>query len=95
MKLVLFQGAGRDEPVPGLLTDRGIVSLAPVVAHGHTPQHTMQGIIDNFDRLRPQFEKLAAEAEAVPPHSVRLRPPLPRPGKKRWSVPATRSCCRR
>src|SRR3984957_115756 len=81
MRLVLFQGAGRDEPVPGLLTDRGIVSLAPAVEHGYTPQHTMQGIIDNFDRLRPQFEKLAAEAEATPPHAVRLRAPLPRPGK--------------
>ena len=80
MKLVLFQGAGHDEPVPGLMTDRGIVSLAPVVKHGYTPQHTMQGIIDDFDRLRPQFERLAVEEEATPPHSVRLRAPLPRPG---------------
>lgn len=81
MKLVLFQGAGREEPAPGLMTDRGIVSVASVVEHGYTPQLTMQGIIDNFDRLRPQFERLAVEGEAVPPHSVRLRPPLPRPGK--------------
>jgi len=28
MRLVLFQGAGQDEPVPGLLTDRGVVSVA-------------------------------------------------------------------
>jgi 2-keto-4-pentenoate hydratase/2-oxohepta-3-ene-1,7-dioic acid hydratase in catechol pathway len=81
MKLVLFQGVGHDEPVPGLMTDRGIVSLAPVVTRQYTPQLTMQFIIDNFDRLRPQFEKLAIEEEASPPSSVRLRPPLPRPGK--------------
>src|SRR5665213_3696171 len=41
----------------------------------------MQGIIDDFDRLRPVFEGLAIEGEATPPQAVRLRPPLPRPGK--------------
>ena len=81
MKLVLFQGAGHDEPVPGLLTDRGIVSVAPVVEHQHTPQLTMNWIIDHFEPLRPQFERLAIEAEATPPHSLRLCAPLPRPGK--------------
>jgi 2-keto-4-pentenoate hydratase/2-oxohepta-3-ene-1,7-dioic acid hydratase in catechol pathway len=81
MKLVLFQSTGAAEPVPGLLTDRGIVSLAPAVKHGYTPQLTMQGIIDDFERLQPEFARLAVEAEAVPPGSVRLRPPLPRPGK--------------
>src|SRR5579872_2519560 len=81
MKLVLFQGAGHDEPAPGLLTDRGIVSIAPIVEHQHTPQLTMQWIIDHFEPLRPQLERLAVEGEYVPPHSVRLRAPLPRPGK--------------
>ena len=81
MRLVLFQSAGHDEPVPGLLTDRGIVSLAPAVQHQYTPQLTMQWIIDHFDRLRPQFARLAVEEEAYPPSSVRLRAPLPRPGK--------------
>ena len=28
MKLVLFQTSGRDEPVPGLLTERGVVDIA-------------------------------------------------------------------
>jgi 2-keto-4-pentenoate hydratase/2-oxohepta-3-ene-1,7-dioic acid hydratase in catechol pathway len=81
MKLVLFQGAGHEEPVPGLLTDRGIVSIAPIVEHHHTPQLTMQWIINHFEPLRPQLERLAVEEEATPPHSVRLRAPLPRPGK--------------
>src|SRR5215472_16012108 len=81
MRLVLFQGAGHDEPVPGLLTDRGIVSVAPAVERQSTPQLTMQWIIDHLDRLRPGFERLAVEEEATPPHSVRLRAPLPRPVK--------------
>ena len=82
MKLVLFQGAGHDEPVPGVMTDRGLVSIAPAVERQYTPQLTMQWIIDAFrHRLRPALERLAVEEEATPPHSVRLRPPLPRPGK--------------
>jgi 2-keto-4-pentenoate hydratase/2-oxohepta-3-ene-1,7-dioic acid hydratase in catechol pathway len=81
MKLVLFEGAGASEPVPGLLTERGIISLTPAVEHQYTPQLTMQWIIDHFDRLRPDFERVAIESESVPPHTVRLHAPLPRPGK--------------
>ena len=41
----------------------------------------MQGLIDDFDRLRPKLERLVADGEALPLTSVRLRAPLPRPGK--------------
>ena len=81
MKLVMFEASGQSEPVPGLLTDRGVVGLAGVIERGYIPQMTMQNLIDGFDRLRPTLEKLAAEGEALPLASVRLRPPLPRPGK--------------
>jgi 2-keto-4-pentenoate hydratase/2-oxohepta-3-ene-1,7-dioic acid hydratase in catechol pathway len=81
MKLVMFEASGQSEPAPGLLTDRGVVGLAGVVERGYTPQMTMQNLIDGFDRLRPTLEKLAAEGEALPLASVRLRSPLPRPGK--------------
>jgi 2-keto-4-pentenoate hydratase/2-oxohepta-3-ene-1,7-dioic acid hydratase in catechol pathway len=81
MKLVMFETAGQSGPMPGLLTDRGVVSLAAVVERGHTPQLTMQNLIDGFERLRPTFEKLAADGEALPIDRVRLRAPLPRPGK--------------
>ena len=80
MKLVLFEVAG-GEPEPGVLTSRGAVSLARGVTKGYTPQHTMQNIIDGFERLRPSFEKMASEADAIPLDKVRLRAPLPRPGK--------------
>ena len=81
MRLVLFEPAAGGEPVPGLLTERGVVSVAEAVRAGHTPQATMQGLIDDFDRLRPALERLARSGPARPLDEVRLRAPLPRPGK--------------
>src|ERR1700738_615687 len=81
MRLVLFQPARNEEPVPGLLTDRGVVDIAGISEKGHAPQLTMQALIDGFDRLRPSLERRAADGEALPLSSVRLRAPLPRPGK--------------
>ena len=81
MKLVLFQASARVEQLPGLLTDRGVVDISGVVEKGHTPQLTMEGLIDSFSRLRPALDLRASEAEALPLDSVRLRAPLPRPGK--------------
>ena len=81
MKLVMFQIAGKPDVMPGLLTDRGVVSIADAVPRGATPQSTMTGVIDNFDRLRPALDRLAREGTAIPAADVRLRPPLARPGK--------------
>jgi 2-keto-4-pentenoate hydratase/2-oxohepta-3-ene-1,7-dioic acid hydratase in catechol pathway len=81
MKLVLFETGQAGEPQPGVLTERGVVGLGGVVTAGHTPQLTMTRLIDEFERLRPALERRAAEGPAVPLQSVRLRPPLPRPGK--------------
>jgi 2-keto-4-pentenoate hydratase/2-oxohepta-3-ene-1,7-dioic acid hydratase in catechol pathway len=80
VRLVLFEAPGRDIR-PGLLTERGVVDAAGAVPAGHTPQGTMQGLIDGFDTLRPALERLARNGAAVPVEQVRLRPPLPRPGK--------------
>jgi 2-keto-4-pentenoate hydratase/2-oxohepta-3-ene-1,7-dioic acid hydratase in catechol pathway len=81
VKLVLFRSAAGANIRPGVLTPRGVVDISSAVTASYTPQLTMQGIIDGFDRLRPALEKLAAEAEALPLASLRLCPPLPRPGK--------------
>ncbi len=81
MKLVLCRADAASEPAPGLLTERGVVDISGAVAKSYTPQLTMQGIIDRFDRLRPSLEKLAGDGEARPLDAVRLCPPLPRPGK--------------
>jgi len=80
MRLVLYEQAGSGV-VPGLLSETGVVSIGDSVPLGHTPQSTMQGIIDDFDRLRPSLERLLDVREAIPLADVRLRPPLPRPGK--------------
>jgi 2-keto-4-pentenoate hydratase/2-oxohepta-3-ene-1,7-dioic acid hydratase in catechol pathway len=81
MKLVLFREAAGGDPLPGLLTERGAVDISGAVQKGYTPQLTMQGLIDGFAGLRPALEKLAADGPARPLDSVRLCPPLPRPGK--------------
>src|ERR1019366_3955993 len=81
VKLVLFQTAPGAEISPGVLTGRGIVDISAAVKKGYTPQLTMQGISDGFERLRPALDKLAGEGNAVPLDRVRLQPPLPRPGK--------------
>ena len=79
MKLALFEAGGSVRP--GVVTERGFVDISPAVRSGHTPQLTMQGIIDDFDRLRAALERLARDADALPLEKVRLRAPLPRPGK--------------
>ncbi len=81
MKLVLFQNEGKGEIFPGILTERGVVSIAGAVLRAYTPQLTMQGIIDDFDKLRPSLDKLGRDGAALPLDKVRLRAPLPRPGK--------------
>ena len=81
MKLVLFQTSAGGETLPGLLTERGVVDISSAVRKSYTPQLTMQGIIDDFEKLRPALDKLAKDGTATPVEKVRLRPPLPRPGK--------------
>lgn len=81
MRLVLFQTTGASDVRPGLLTERGVVSIADVVPAGATPQATMVNLIDGFAGLRPALERRAREGEATPVDNVRLRAPLPRPGK--------------
>ena len=81
MKLVLFELPGGGDVWPGVLTDQGVVNVADAVRVGPSPQLTMQGIIDDFDRLRPELERRVRASQALPVASVRLRAPLPRPGK--------------
>jgi 2-keto-4-pentenoate hydratase/2-oxohepta-3-ene-1,7-dioic acid hydratase in catechol pathway len=79
MRLALFQ---KDTQVlPGVITEHGLVNIADLVSAGATPQLTMVGIIDQFERLRPALERRAREGDAMALDSVRLRAPLPRPGK--------------
>jgi len=79
VRLVLFE---KDKTLsPGLLTDRGVVNISEVVKPSYTPQLTMEGIINDFDTLKPKLEAMARDGRATPLAQVQLRPPLPRPGK--------------
>jgi 2-keto-4-pentenoate hydratase/2-oxohepta-3-ene-1,7-dioic acid hydratase in catechol pathway len=81
MKLALFQAAPGTEILPGVLGDGGVTDISAAVARGYTPQLTMQSIINDFDRLRPAIEKVVNDSNVVALDRVRLRAPLPRPGK--------------
>ncbi|NQV56386.1 MAG: fumarylacetoacetate hydrolase family protein [Rhodospirillales bacterium] len=82
MKLVSFsQGGGA--AAPGLLTAHGVVDISDAVKSvaGANPQATMTGIIDGWDDLKSALEDLNEGGEAQSLDSVKLLPPLPRPGK--------------
>ncbi|MBV8748034.1 MAG: hypothetical protein JO134_23640, partial [Xanthobacteraceae bacterium] len=81
MKLVVFQQTDAGPQVPGLLTERGVVDISTAVRSSYTPQLVMEGIIDDFDKLRPRLQDMAQSATALPLSAVRLRAPLPRPHK--------------
>jgi 2-keto-4-pentenoate hydratase/2-oxohepta-3-ene-1,7-dioic acid hydratase in catechol pathway len=81
VKLVLFQDAANGPVRPGILTERGIVDASANVAAAPSPQLAMQNLIDRFDALRPTLESLALAGGAIPLEKIRLRAPLPRPGK--------------
>ncbi len=83
MKLVLFQHRDGDEVRPGLLTSRGVVDIAQAVRDpaDRTPAETMNRIVDGFETVRDDLARLESEGKAVALDGVRLRAPLPRPGK--------------
>jgi 2-keto-4-pentenoate hydratase/2-oxohepta-3-ene-1,7-dioic acid hydratase in catechol pathway len=81
MKLALFQRRESEAIAPGVLTGRGVVDVSSVVKSSYTPQLVMQGIIDDFERLKPTLEKLSSNENALSLDEVRLKAPLPRPGK--------------
>ena len=72
MRLALFQVGGTGEVLPGLLTDRGVVSVADMVKKSYTPQLTMNGIIDDFASLKPRLEELQRTGKALAIDQVRL-----------------------
>ena len=74
MKLVLFQQTDTGPQLPGLLTERGVVDISGVVRSSYTPQMVMEGIIDDFDKLRPRLQDMAQTTAALPLASVRTNP---------------------
>ena len=105
MKLVLFQSGGTGEITPGILTDRGVVSIAKHVKKSYTPQLTMNGIIDDFDELKPALERAAATMKRCRCHRcscarrcrgrARSSPASPITGSMRSARRASSSCSSR
>src|SRR5262249_56114308 len=80
LRLALFQKAGSADVLPGLITQDGVVSVSDLVSHGPTPQLTMTGIIDDFERLLPDLERRGRDGDAKPIAEARLCAQLPRMG---------------
>ena len=84
MRLVLFEGPGAGRGIrPGVMTEAGVVDVSAATAAlpAYSPQYLMEQIIDQFDALRPALERLMDSSLPLPLDVLRLRPPLPRPGK--------------
>jgi 2-keto-4-pentenoate hydratase/2-oxohepta-3-ene-1,7-dioic acid hydratase in catechol pathway len=66
----------------GVLTDAGVVDVTDLISDiPHTsPGDRMSGLIARFDEYRGKLEAAAAAGPAVPLDSIRIRPPVPRPG---------------
>jgi 2-keto-4-pentenoate hydratase/2-oxohepta-3-ene-1,7-dioic acid hydratase in catechol pathway len=77
MKLAYF-----DDFKLGVVKGDGVVDVSDIVADiPHTgPGDLMSGLIARFDAFRGKLEAAAEAGVAVPLTSVRIRPPLPKPG---------------
>ena len=77
MKLAFF-----DDFKLGVIQDGAVVDVSDAVSGvNHTsPQDLISRVIENFDDLREALQQAADSGSGVPLESVRLRPPLPKPG---------------
>jgi 2-keto-4-pentenoate hydratase/2-oxohepta-3-ene-1,7-dioic acid hydratase in catechol pathway len=68
---------------PCILKENGVVDISREVRNlqGGSPQLLLENIIVNFQFLRPKLERLEERGRVIPLEEVRLRPPVPRPGK--------------
>ena len=77
MKLAFF-----DDFKLGVVKDNAVVDVTDAVSGiNHTsPQDLISQVIVNFDDLKDTLQQAADSGSGIPLESVRLRPPLPKPG---------------
>ena len=77
MKLAFF-----NEFKLGVIKDNAVIDVTDAVSGiNHTsPQDLINRVIENFDDLREALQQAADSGSGAPLDSVRLRPPLPKPG---------------
>jgi 2-keto-4-pentenoate hydratase/2-oxohepta-3-ene-1,7-dioic acid hydratase in catechol pathway len=78
MKLAFF-----DDFRLGVVVGSDVVDVSDIVEDiPHMgPHQIMSGLIEQFEQYRPKLEQAASSRKGVPLSSVRLRSPLPKPGK--------------
>ena len=78
MKLLLF-----DDYKLGVLSGDQVIDASAATAGlgHHSPQEMMQMIITGWDEMQARIADAVAGQSGVPVDSVRIRPPLPRPGQ--------------
>ena len=66
----------------GILTDKGLVDVSHIIMDiPHTnPGNLMNGLIENFENYRSKLETAAEKGVAFPLDSIKIQPPLPKPG---------------
>lgn len=73
-----------NEFLPCIVKEDGVVDISDAVSalKVSSPQFMLEKIIVNFNSLRSRLEVLAEKGSVIPfGDQVRLRPPVPRPGK--------------
>ncbi len=68
---------------PCLVKGRGVVDITDLVGLGKgvPPQAVLENLIKNYAKLLPKLKALEANGKAISFSKVRLRSPVPRPGK--------------
>ena len=76
MKLLVF-----DNQQLGVLQDGQVINVTSATGPlaSQPQQWMMEGVIEDFDNLRPKFEALVAKGGGVPMGSVKIAAPLDRP----------------
>ena len=70
-----------DDFLPGLIADDGsVAAISSLSAHEH-PQDVLVELISRFDQMKEELEQASHRGGGMPLSDVRLRPPVPRPGK--------------
>jgi 2-keto-4-pentenoate hydratase/2-oxohepta-3-ene-1,7-dioic acid hydratase in catechol pathway len=79
MKILRFN----DDRIGIIKNGNQVADVSDAIAHRAEkgPQRVIEEVIENFDRYRGEFEKIAGRSSGVPVESVKLLCPIPRPSK--------------
>ena len=81
-KVLLMKFVFYDDFKPGLLKGDRVVDIRDVLKgiEAQTSQLLLEGVIKNYEELKPALESTLEKRDGVPVRRVRLRQPVPKPG---------------